>query len=54
MMRESRRRSDLDVLQGGPFPFNKAMHRSALERVGQRALDVIAELNWRLAGGRAR
>ena len=53
VMRETRRRSDLDVLQGGPFPFNKAMHRSALERAAQRALDVIAELNWRLAGRRA-
>ena len=51
-MRESRRRSDLEVLRGGPFPFNKAMHRSALERVAQRALDVVAGLNWRLTGGR--
>jgi hypothetical protein len=51
-MRESRRRSDLEVLQGGPFPFNKAMHHSALERAAQRALDVIAGLNWRLAGRR--
>ena len=53
VMRDSRRRSDLDVLRGGPFPFNRAMHRSALESAAQRALDVIAELNWRLAGGRA-
>ena len=52
-MRESRRRPDLAVLRGGPFPFNKAMHRSALERTAQRVLDVVAELNWRLAGGRA-
>lgn len=52
-IRLSRRRPDLDILQGGPFPFNKAMHRSALERWAQRALDQVADLNWRLAGGRA-
>ena len=51
-MRKSRRRADLDILAGGPFPFNKAMHRSALGRAGQRALDVIAHLNWRVASGR--
>ena len=50
-MRESRRRADLDILKGGPFPFNKAMHRSALDRAAQRILDVIADLNWRMAGG---
>jgi GT2 family glycosyltransferase len=52
-VRQNRRRADLDILKGGPFPFNKAMHHSALERAAQRALDVIAELNWRLAGGPA-
>jgi GT2 family glycosyltransferase len=52
-MRKSRRRADLEILKGGPFPFNKAMHRSALGRAGQRALDVIAHLNWRMASGRA-
>jgi hypothetical protein len=52
-MRESRRRADLDILRGGPFPFNKAMHRSALERAAQRALDMIAQLNWRMASRRA-
>jgi GT2 family glycosyltransferase len=51
-MRESRRRADLDVLRGGPFPFNKAMHHSALERAAQRVLDLIADMNWRIAGGR--
>lgn len=51
-VRESRRRADLDILKGGPFPFNKAMHRSALERAAQGALDFVAELNWRMAGGR--
>lgn len=51
-MRSSRRRGDLDVLRGGPFPFNKAMPTSALERAAQHALDRIAALNWRLAGGR--
>jgi GT2 family glycosyltransferase len=50
-MRQSRRRADLDILKGGPFPFNKAMHRSALERAAQRALDVVADVNWRIAGG---
>lgn len=50
-----RRRADLDVLVGGPFPFNAAMHRSALERAARRTLDVIAQLCWRLAGpGRRR
>ena len=52
-MRKSRRRADLDILKGGPFPFNKAMHRSPLERAAQRALDVVAHLNWRMAGGRS-
>jgi GT2 family glycosyltransferase len=49
-LRQSRRRADLDILQGGPFPFNKAMHRSWLDRAAQRVLDVIADLNWRVAG----
>ena len=52
-MRKSRRRADLDILRGGPFPFNKAMHRSPLERSVQRAFDVITHLNWRVAGRRA-
>jgi GT2 family glycosyltransferase len=51
-MKASRRRGDLDVLSGGPFPFNTAMHRSPVERAAQRALDLIAGLNWRLSGGR--
>ncbi len=49
-LRKSRRRADLDILKGGPFPFNKAMHRSGLDRAAQRVLDVIVELNWRMAG----
>jgi GT2 family glycosyltransferase len=52
-MRSSRRRADLEVLRAGPFPFNKALPTSAPERAAQRALDLIATLNWRLAGGRA-
>jgi len=52
-MRSSRRRDDLEVLRGGPFPFNKALATSALERAAQRALDRIAALNWSLAGGPA-
>jgi len=51
-MRSSRRRGDLEVLRGGPFPFNKALHTSSLERAAQRALNLVATLNWRLAGGR--
>jgi GT2 family glycosyltransferase len=51
-MHAARRRADLDVLVGGPFPYNKAMHRSALERTAQRALDTIARLNWSVAGRR--
>jgi GT2 family glycosyltransferase len=53
MMRRSRRRRDLDVLRPGPFPFNKALHASRLERAAQRVLDGIVSLNWRLAGRRA-
>jgi len=49
----SRRRGDLEILRAGPFPFSTKWHRSALERAAQRALDVIARFNWRLAGGRA-
>ena len=52
-MRSSRRRGDLEVLRGGPFPFNKAMPTSALERVAQRVFDRIAAVNWRVAGGGA-
>jgi GT2 family glycosyltransferase len=50
-LRKNRRRADLEILKGGPFPFNKAMHRSGLDRVAQRVLDVVADLNWRIAGG---
>jgi GT2 family glycosyltransferase len=53
-MRTSRRRADLEILSAGPFPFNTAWQRSAPERAAQRALDLIARLNWRLAGRRAR
>jgi len=52
-MRTSRRRADLEVLSGGPFPFNTRWRRSAPERAAQAALDLIARVNWRLAGGRA-
>jgi hypothetical protein len=52
-MRTSRRRGDLEILSAGPFPFNPAWRRSALERAAQRALDLAARLNWRVAGGRA-
>ncbi len=51
-LRRLRRRSDLEVLVGGPFPYNPAMHRGGLERAARLALDVITRLNWRLAGGR--
>jgi GT2 family glycosyltransferase len=50
-VRKSRQRADLEILKGGPFPFNKAMHRSGLDRAAQRVLDVVADLNWRIAGG---
>jgi GT2 family glycosyltransferase len=49
-LRKSRRRADLDILKGGPFPFNKAMHRSGLDRAAQRVLDAVVDLNWRIAG----
>jgi GT2 family glycosyltransferase len=52
-MRTSRRRADLEILTAGPFPFNPRLQRSAPERAAQRALDLIAGLNWRVAGGRA-
>ena len=52
-MRASRRRRDLEVLTAGPFPFNSRWRHSALERAAQRSLDLIARLNWRLAGGLA-
>jgi GT2 family glycosyltransferase len=52
-MRTSRRRGDLEILSAGPFPFNTTVHRSPLERLAQRALDLVAGLNWRVAGGRA-
>jgi GT2 family glycosyltransferase len=52
-VRTSRRRGDLEILSGGPFPFNTTLRRSAPERVAQRALDLVARLNWRVAGGRA-
>jgi hypothetical protein len=52
-MRSSRRRADLELLRGGPFPFNPAWRRSGLDRAAGRMLDLVAGLNWRLAGGRA-
>jgi N-acetylglucosaminyl-diphospho-decaprenol L-rhamnosyltransferase len=52
-MRTSRRRRDLEVLTAGPFPFNPKWRRSSLESAARRALDLIARLNWRVAGGRA-
>jgi GT2 family glycosyltransferase len=52
-MRTGRRRGDLEVLRAGPFPFTTAWRPSALERAAQRILDLIARLNWRVAGGRA-
>ena len=52
-MRATRRRGDLEVLTAGPFPFNPRWRRSALERAAERGLDLIARLNWRMAGGRA-
>jgi hypothetical protein len=52
VMGASRRREDLEVLQAGPFPFNKALPLSRVERGARRVLDLIAGLNWRLAGGR--
>jgi GT2 family glycosyltransferase len=51
-LRASRRRKDLEVLTGGPFPFNPRWSHSALERAAQRALDLVSGLNWRVAGGR--
>jgi hypothetical protein len=51
-MRTSRRREDLEILRAGTFPFNSRWQRTAPERAAQRALDLIARLNWRLAGGR--
>lgn len=48
-----RRRDDLDVLVGGPFPFNDAMHVGAADRAARRLLDTVAGWNWRLAGGRS-
>lgn len=52
-MRQSRRRGDLEILSGGPFPFNPRWNHSALESAAQRTLDLVARLNWRVAGGRA-
>jgi len=51
-MGTSRQRRDLEILTGGSFPFNSRWRRSRLERAAQRSLDLIARLNWRLAGGR--
>jgi GT2 family glycosyltransferase len=51
-MRTNRRRRDLEILTDGPFPFNPKWRHSALEGAAQRALDLVARLNWRLAGGR--
>jgi GT2 family glycosyltransferase len=51
-LRRERRCSDLEVLVGGPFPFNPAMLRSAASRAAASLLNRIAGLNWRLLGGR--
>ncbi len=48
----TRRRDDLAVLVGGPFPYNPSLPGGGLERTVRRALDRLADLNWRLAGGR--
>jgi N-acetylglucosaminyl-diphospho-decaprenol L-rhamnosyltransferase len=50
-LRSSRRRDDLELLRGGPFPFNPAWRRSALDRAAEWTLDRIAGINWRWAGG---
>jgi GT2 family glycosyltransferase len=52
--RRIRRRADLEVLVGGPFPYNPAMQRTLLERTARRFLDRIIALNWQLAAGRRR
>jgi GT2 family glycosyltransferase len=52
-MRASRCREDLEILSAGPFPFNPRWRHSALESAAQRTLDLVARLNWRVAGGRA-
>ncbi|MDQ3427285.1 MAG: glycosyltransferase family 2 protein [Gemmatimonadota bacterium] len=52
-MRTSRRCGDLEILTAGPFPFTTRWRHSALERAAQRSLDLVAGLNWRVAGGRA-
>ena len=52
-MARSRRRRDLEILTAGPFPFNSRWSPSSLERAARRSLDLISQLNWRLAGGRA-
>ncbi len=49
-----RRRADLAVLVAGPFPFNPAMRLGKAERASKRALDAIAQLNWRVAGAARR
>jgi GT2 family glycosyltransferase len=51
-MRTNRRRADLEILTGGPFPFNPRWRHSGLERVARRFLDLFAGLNWRVAGRR--
>jgi GT2 family glycosyltransferase len=43
---------DVDILRGGPVPYNKAMHVGRVERAARDTLDWIVQLNWRLAGGR--
>ena len=52
-MGTSRRRRDLEILTAGPFPFNSRWRPSSLERAARRSLDLISQLNWRLAGVRA-
>jgi GT2 family glycosyltransferase len=51
-MRTSRRRRDLEILTGGPFPFNPRWRHTTLERAARRCLDLFAGLNWRLVGRR--
>jgi GT2 family glycosyltransferase len=51
-LRTRRRRKDVEILTGGPFPFNPRWRHSRLERAARRSLDLLAGLNWRLAGRR--
>ncbi len=46
-----RTRQDLDVLRGGPFPYNSTIVSGRVEEMGRKALDGLAALNWCLVGG---